>query len=382
MSKWKSKVYQLLCLHFLFPLYYRWQCRRAVRPGKVLFIEVRALEMTSNFTLLNQALKQERYECTCFFLKYGRCGQVEYIRRCLALLKELATAECAFLNEPSNVASAVSLRKETKLIQTWHGCGAFKKFGYSVPGNLSEAFYHNYSMVTVSSPDVIPHFSEAMGIAAEKICPIGVSRTDRFFDRKYLEQQKDKLCQRIPEAKGRKIILYAPTFRGMQHVCATAPDRLDIALLHKALGQEYLLLLKNHPLVRERAMIEEEDRCFAKDVSGEMQIEELLCVSDICISDYSSLIFEYSLLLRPMIFFAYDVEEYYRERGFYYPYDAFTPGPVLKTTQEVAAYILHLKEGFEPGQIEAFRNKFMRACDGHATERIIRYLKGESNECS
>ena len=75
-----------------------------------------------------------------------------------------------------------------------------------------------------------------------------------------------------------------------------------------------------------------------------------------------------------MIFFAYDLDDYNDWRGFYYSYDEFTPGPVLTTSEEVVDYLVHLEERFDPGEVEAFRDKFMSACDGHATDRVLEWM--------
>lgn len=165
--------------------------------------------------------------------------------------------------------------------------------------------------------------------------------------------------------------MYAPTFRG--HVkTAAAPDRLDFQKFYNALNKEYVLIVKHHPFVRELPPIPEDlKNTFAFDASGKLDINDLLCVSDICISDYSSVIFEYSLFVRPMVFFAYDLDEYDDWRGFYYPYRDMTPGPVLKTNEEITDYIQHLEERFDRQQVKNFRDKFMSACDGRATQRIL-----------
>jgi len=109
---------------------------------------------------------------------------------------------------------------------------------------------------------------------------------------------------------------------------------------------------------------------FAEDVSDIFDIDELLCVSDLCISDYSSLVFEYSLFQRPILFFAYDLEDYIDWRGFYYDYEELTPGPVVRTTEEIITCIQNQEECFEFEKIRAFKQKFMSACDGKATARI------------
>ena len=145
--------------------------------------------------------------------------------------------------------------------------------------------------------------------------------------------------------------------------------------MKEALGDEYFLLLKHHPFVKKRPEIPENCQDFAMDVTKELDIDKLLCVSDVCISDYSSLIFEYSLFERPMIFFAYDLDEYFDWRGFYYNYDDLTPGPIVKTTEEIIDYIQNLNTRFNPSQVHAFREKFMSACDGHATDRILELVE-------
>jgi len=129
--------------------------------------------------------------------------------------------------------------------------------------------------------------------------------------------------------------------------------------------------MKHHPFVKERPVIDERCSQFAFDVTDEMEIEELLCTADICISDYSSLIFEYSLFEKPMIFFAYDLDEYFDHRGFYYDYDEMTPGPIVKDPQQLIQVIKEIDADFDPAEVAAFREKFMSACDGKATARIL-----------
>ena len=153
---------------------------------------------------------------------------------------------------------------------------------------------------------------------------------------------------------------------------AYGPDRFDYDKLYEALGDEYIILIKHHPLVKKLPDIPLEYRdSFAYDVSRTMEIEDLICASDICISDYSSLIFEYSLFEKPIILFAYDLDVYFDWRGFYYDYFEMAPGPVLISTEEIIDYITHIDTKFDREKMYAFREKFMRSCDGHSTERIL-----------
>ena len=109
-------------------------------------------------------------------------------------------------------------------------------------------------------------------------------------------------------------------------------------------------------------------------MSKTCSIEDALCGADMVISDYSSLIFEYSLFERPMIFYAYDLEEYDAVRSFYYPYEEFVPGDIVKDTEGIIAAVKKAEEDAGAGRIKAFREKFMSACDGNSTERIADYL--------
>ena len=174
----------------------------------------------------------------------------------------------------------------------------------------------------------------------------------------------------MPSSNGKKVILYAPTFRG-RVAKAYSPEEMDMDQMFQAFSEEYVLVSKHHPFVKKRPEIPEGMADFARDMTEDMTIEELLMVSDICISDYSSLIFEFSLFERPMIFFAYDLEEYFDWRGFYYDYDEMTPGPICRTTEEMIDYIQNLDTRFDRQQVIDFKEKFMSACDGHATERIL-----------
>ncbi len=167
-----------------------------------------------------------------------------------------------------------------------------------------------------------------------------------FFDDAFLAGARTRLEHAFPQAEGKKVILYAPTFRG--HVSnATGPDVLDVRALMHAIGDEYVLVVKHHPFVKHPTPIPDDCQDFAFLDDGSLPIDVLLSCADVCISDYSSLVFEYSLFGRPMAFFAYDLDEYKDWRNFYYDYDELTPGPVLATNEELIDYLTHVDERFD-----------------------------------
>lgn len=366
------------------PRAYRAAAKNPVDENKIVFVEIRLPYLTNSLQIMFDELANNYdYNIHTHFLLNGNTIRADYTQRCINAVEDIATAKYVFIDEGSNALSAMPLRPETKIIQLWHGCGAFKKFGFSTADlifgesrkeQLRHPFNKNYSLVTVSSPEVAWAYYEAMNIDEKSgvVQATGSSRTDIFYDNEFLDSARRHLYEVVPQAKGKKVILYAPTFRG-RVAKAKAPDMLNVKMFYEALGDEYVLLFKYHPHVKNPPVVEDEYKDFAMDVGNVLTIEELLSVSDICISDYSSLVFEYSLFEKPLIFFAYDLDEYFDWRGFYYDYYELAPGLIAKTNFEMIDYIQHIDERFDKKAIQDFRYKFMRSCDGHATQRILEY---------
>ena len=375
------RVYHLITTKIVYPAEYRKYAKEPVDSKKIILLEPRFPQTTDSLLQIKKALEERGgYEILEMSLGIEQLHIKEQYAAARKFIKEMATAACVFTTDSNKVVGGFEKRPETKVVQVWHACGAFKRFGFSTAklkfggSKARQSFYplhRNYDVVTVSSPEIVWAYEEAMGLEGKgQVKPWGTSRTDVFYDQDFIAKAVDKVRSVVPKAADKKIILYAPTFRG-RVLEAVSPDKLDIPMMKEALGDEYILLTKHHPFVKKRPVIPEDCRDFAFDVTEDLEIDELLCASDICISDYSSLIFEYSLFSRPMIFFAYDLDEYFDWRGFFYDYDEMTPGPIVKETEQVIDYIKHIEERFDVSEVEAFREKFMSACDGHVTERIL-----------
>ena len=360
-----------------------------VNERKVVFVETRVSSLSNSFALLYEELTRNyRFIVHVHYLQEISVSKPEYLRNCRRMLKDIATAKYVFLNDASNVISCIDKRPETIITQLWHACGAFKRFGLSTADHLfgldekdtrRHPFYENLNYVTVSSPEIIWAYAEAMDLKGREdtIVPTGVSRTDIFYKKDFIEKAYEHLYEAFPAAKGKKVILFAPTFRGRVAVAETAAA-FDPEVFWRDLGEDYVVVTKHHPYVKKLPKLPEHLKdTFIYDATNTMSIEDLLCVSDICISDYSSLIYEYSLFDRPMLFFAYDLEDYFDWRGFYYDYDELTPGPICRTNEELTDYILHVDERFDPEIVRSFRERFMSACDGHATQRIMDLVFGK-----
>ena len=253
-----------------------------------------------------------------------------------ALPYHMATAEKVFLNDNFiPMAYMKTEKRKTQFIQLWHGAGAFKRFGLSTESDpkvyqLVEKANQKITHLFVTSKQVVPYYEEAFAIKKEKIYPIGIPVTDLYFDDERISQRKERVYQQYPELRKYKLLLYAPTFRNEAEENQQILKQFDVSKIHEILGEEWLILVKMHPKFPVENIIEN-DYCY--NMTGYNDISDLYLVADMLITDYSSTVVEYSLLDKPVIMFAYDLQKY--DRGFYYDYESMVPGTVAHSQQEL-----------------------------------------------
>ena len=356
----------------------------------VLFIDTKETNIPYAMQYIYERIQANYdYEVEFVSLMQNESRFIVYMRHCVDALGAVARARYIFLSDASDYISCLPLREETKVVQLWHGSGAFKKWGFSTAeaifgGSREEKerhpYYENLDLVCVSSPEVIWAYEEAMGLEGRGIVqPTGVAASDVFFDQAFLDNARKSIEGAIPEIANKKIVLYAPTFRGrVKH--AKAPDALDIGLFVRELGEDYVLLVKNHPFVRDELLLDPANEGFVFDITHDSRIAyaQVLAAADVLITDYSSVVFDFCLLNRPMCFFAYDIEDYNDWRGFYYNYDEMTPGPIFTETEQIIGWIHNLPEAYDAEEMRAFREKFMQSCDGRSTSRILDFMFNEA----
>lgn len=361
-------------------LVYRLHALLPVDGQRALFVEMTEANVSHDFALTMDCLRRKGFTCDFVALQKGRVSGVRYIANCIAMSWRAARVRLLFLRDASMPVGCLPVRRGTTVVQLWHGCGAFKKFGFSTAEKSfgtsraeGERFPHygNVSLVTVSSPEVVWAYEQAMALeGAGAVRALGVSRTDAFFDARQLEAWRATAVQAVPQIAKKHVMLYAPTFRG-EVTNPTAPDLLDLMRLREVLGDGWVVLVKHHPFVRERPAIPLPYADFACDVTDTLPIEPCMVAADVCVTDYSSLVFEWSLLRKPIAFLAPDRKEYDDGRGFYYDFDDLVPGPTFCTTDELASWVAHAQKDYDYDVLARFRERFMSACDGHATERIV-----------
>ena len=274
-------------------------------------------------------------------------------------------------------------REGTVFLQTWHGT-PLKKLVYDQEEVLSATPLYKQQVYKQSRCwDYLisdNHFStEAFRSAFlyqnKRIIEAGYPRNDLLY-RKDQEEIAKQIKAKLGISEDKKVILYAPTWRDDEYYDKGKYKfslAMDLAKYKEALGEEYVLLIRTHYFIADQLDLEQY-KGFAVNVSKYDDITELYLITDICITDYSSVFFDFANLRRPILFYMYDLSKY-RDvlRGFYLDIEKEVPGPILLTDDDVIDAILKVDDIVleYKEKYNAFYQRFCSLDDGQATKRIV-----------
>ena len=368
-----------LCPDFLFPVAQRIAAlpdilifsflKLIVKPDPygVLTVSPTRNSLSGNFSFIAKELENSEFSLTHLF--------EEDCNHRFKRLKALAKNRTILLDDYTKFIYPLSFPKKTKLIQVWHSTGAFKRMGFARMGRpgstvATSLTHKNYTHVIVSSEGVVKNFCEAFGLSEDKIYPIGVPRTDMFFNSEEKEKIRNCFYEKYPMLKSKKLVLFAPTFRGDTRDKAHYPAKWFEPLeFISQLPDEYVLGIKLHPFISKKMDYPEDMKDRIIDFSSNREINKLLLVTDTLITDYSSVIFEYAFLNKPIIFYLPDLEEYDRDRSFFYDFSEYLYGTACYEKSDLPNAVLS-PEGI-PLKRQLFFENFLSSCDGKSTQRFI-----------
>ncbi len=299
------------------------------------------------------------------------------IKSWMDMLKKMAMADFIFLDDHAPVLDWLIVDKDTTLIQLWHAGAGFKSSGYSRWGHIGcpapYSCHRQYKYGISGSKHIAHFFSEVWGINDSQVLPTGMPRIDEFLDKDYRRRKTRELYDKYPMCKGKKVILFAPTYRGTNKANAHYPyELIDFKRLYELCGKDYVVLFKMHPWVASEVPIPEPYKDRFADVGRYPNINDLFYITELLITDYSSNIFEYSLMKKPMLFFAFDEIQYSFSRGFHRPYEESAPGKICHTFDEVLTAIA--AEDFDYPKVEEYVEKHFDYIDSHASDRVIDWI--------
>lgn len=291
----------------------------------------------------------------------------------------MATSSHIFLNDNFLPLGYMKLSDETKVVQLWHGMGSFKKFGGSSekdPAVLKEleAATQNTDHILASSKNIRDNYAEAFIAPKEKVICIGCPQVDYFFRKHDIAAWKEELSEQYPEMKGKKLVLYAPTFRGEEEHDKKLLEAFDFDAFQKKLGEDYFLMVRLHPQIQSAKVPE-----TVANMTDYPNVRKLLCMTDILIADYSSIAVEYSLLNRPIILYAFDKDWYLsKDRGFYFDYEKTAPGPIVENMQDLIDCMKN--EQWDLKKVESFAHLHNDYFDDKSAERVVDYYFGNGKK--
>lgn len=296
-------------------------------------------------------------------------------RQIAEVRKYLLTSKVIVTDDYLKYLRDVRLRDEQKVIQIWHAGGAFKRFGLDAPSRLTPAeeykTHSQYSDVCVTSEYVRQFYAHAFGIDIDVVKAVGSPRTDEILDKASAQAKKDAIVGRHPLLKDKKVYVYFPTFREDNGTLTQLDPKIDWAKLNDDLSDDEVFVVARHPVMK-YDFFGGEFYSRVKDYTSD-PTPELLSVADVVITDYSSIIFDASLMDKAMLFYCPDYGEY--ERDFYLDYDNDLPGEIVTSSDVLLDSLRKAQENCSKEKIAAFREKQMGACDGKSTQRVVDMIK-------
>ena len=374
-SRWRFKTF----------IYFRYYNKKPINPKQITFISFSGKFYSDSPKYLYEYLYNtygDEYDYVWILndRNVEIPGNPKIVKRfSLQYYKELARSKFWVTNgrQPLRLYK----RDSQEIISTWHGT-PLKKLGLDI-GNVytrNANIKKDYIKVSnrwdylISPNEYTTNILRSSFGYQGKILETGYPRNDILYNATEEQVSQIKIDLNLPEDK--KIILYAPTWRDDEYYDAGKMHfelKLEMDKLQEALGDEYILLVRTHYFVADKMNLESY-KGFAFDVSKYDDIAELYLISDILITDYSSVFFDFANLRRPILFYTYDLEKYENVlRGFYIDIHSEVPGPLLKTTDEVIDSIIHIEDLKEEyaSKYDEFYDRFCGIEDGNASKRII-----------
>ena len=308
--------------------------------------------------------------------------QVVLNKNLIETIKILKAAKYIFITHGFGDIFFINFSPNTKLIHLGHGI-SFKKGGHDLQENfmpftekiINKKLVESMSLLVDASEETKKHKMTRFNLPSNRVLVTGYPRNDILAN--HTKELEEKIKINLNINKNSEIFLYAPTFRDYKYdfpLNITFFETLDEFLI----SENKVLIYKPHPFMKDIDLSRYKN---ILSIKRNIDIMDLLIIADVLITDYSSVFYDYLLTLRPIIFFANDLEKYTEVRDFYYDYKSFVPGPFVQNGDELIQALKNIKQ-WNPEYEEkrrTVRDKFNKYSDGRATERIIEILNLKVN---
>ena len=339
---------------------------------RITFISRQSNKKSDDISLLEKEIKKRDSSIDvvvlCKKIEKGLASKVKYFFHMFKQMYYLSTSKVIILDGYCICASVLKKKKNTTIIQMWHALGAFKKFGLSIidseegtSSKLSKVMkmHKNYDYILTSSSNTRRYFKDAFGYDINRVIVMPLPRVDYLTDKKRKKEVIKKVIKKYPQCKSKKNIIYVPTFRkGMVDKINELINCIDYS--------KYNLIVKPHPL--SNIKIKDERVICDKYFSS----IDMITMGDYVITDYSAIVFEASILEKPLFFYCYDYDKYYRRRNFYINYKEEMPGIITDDAKEIVNSIENNQ--FDLDRVEGFRDKYIELNEGKCTSNLVDFI--------
>jgi CDP-ribitol ribitolphosphotransferase len=344
-----------------------------LRADRVTLATARVPRLDGNLLHLHGAIRAMRPAMRVELLlepyAYGLAGKLRYLMRLFRGMYLLRTSRLVVVDNAFLPVHVAGHRRGTTVVQVWHAEGALKRFGADVVNGLSEperTFLHrHYDWVITSGEASREAWSRAFRTSLDHVIALGSPRTDLFHDAAAMAAARQRVLSAYPDLAGRRVVLHAPTFRGRGR--AKRPGgAIDPGRLRAALPPTDVLVLKSHPNL-DAALVAKTG--YDVVVDREFDLNDLLTVTHVLITDYSSAIFDAALLRLRLLLVVDDLEAYERDPGMYLDYRTEVIGTQVRDTDGAIEALR--ADDFDLTAYEAFVSRHLGACDGQASARFV-----------
>lgn len=336
---------------------------------KIFFLSRQSKELSLDYKMLIDEIKchysdYKVVSINCMIEK-GILNKIKYTKVLFVEMYHLATCKTCVIDGYNIPVSVLRHKKNMKVIQIWHSLAAIKKFGYQTLdkecGSSSKVaklmkMHYNYDLVVSGSKAMIPYFSEAFNTEQSKFITCGLPRIDYLI--KENDNNKNKILNKYPQLKEKKVILYVPTFRkNKEYYLEKMIEMVD--------KNKYELIIKGHPL----------KKLNNAKISEEFTSLELLSIADYVITDYSAISIEALVINKPIYFYLYDLDEYSKNVGLNINLEKEFKSATFKDFKGILDSIENDK--YSKKEYNKFKKKYLDNTKGNATEILVKHIVGE-----
>ncbi len=325
--------------------YYQVLTHLTIKNGKrVLFMSENRERIMDNLEAIDKRMKErnldKKFKISYSFRNIFK-SEIQNPFKWITVITKIAKQDYIFVDDYVPVFSFLKLNKKTTLVQTWHAGFGFKlvgfgRFGIDGSPHPVQSCHRKYTYGIVGNNNLKEIYSEVWGIDKKSLLATGMPRLEHFLDKEQIEEKRQFFYEKYPNFKGKRVINFAPTYRGSNQYNAYYDySKLDFdKLTDYCKKTNSVFIFGKHHFIREEIPIMPEHEKYLYDFS-KYKLNDTFYITDILITDYSSCFYDFLLLKKPVIFYTYDKAIYSSTRGVHRPIDKVAPGIVCETFDEL-----------------------------------------------